>query len=237
MTSSLRDIQELVRDYLKTDPDFTDISIFTESSLDLNKDVEQALSENIGSERKGLCIVIEMLSGKVSSPNHASVIFEPAMLHFMVIENVEINRNISGTVRYGLDVAETLMAIMCNFKTSESGWEQVFVYPAAEGLDREDVPEMGVIIHHCFMRLNCGSVDETSVVATPVITYDEGGTDLVTITCSTITSTIRYTQDGTRPTSSSTLYSAPFSPTGDTVRARAFRVGWRSSLIADFVIP
>jgi hypothetical protein len=237
VTSSLRIIQDLVRDYLKTDEDFADIAVFNESSLDLNKDVEEALSEDLATgERKGLCVVIEMLSGKIANPEIKAIHFMPAMLHFMVIENVEINRNSGGNVRFGLDVAETLMAIMVNFNTAESGYEGLNVYPAGEGLDREDVPEMGVIIHHCFMRLNCGSEDNTPVVATPAITVDVN-TRTATITCATEFAEIRYTIDGSRPTRTSTLYSGAIDVSAvSNINARGYRPGFRGSLIANSII-
>ncbi len=73
---------------------------------------------------------------------------------------------------------------------------------------------------------------ELKVVA-PGITPATGGygsaqsVDLSTATPST---TIRYTLDGSEPTSSSTLYSASFNvASSSTVKAKAFRAGWTTS--------
>ena len=61
---------------------------------------------------------------------------------------------------------------------------------------------------------------------TPVFSLSSGfytGTQTLSITCPDATATIRYTTDGSDPTSSSTLYSSPISITSTTVvRAAAF---------------
>ena len=72
--------------------------------------------------------------------------------------------------------------------------------------------------------------------AKPVITYDNT-TSNVTISCTTPSSTIYYTTDGSTPTASSTEYSSPFSvisPT--TVKAIATRATFTTSSVAEFAI-
>ena len=76
---------------------------------------------------------------------------------------------------------------------------------------------------------------EPAPCATPVITYDNT-TSEVSITCSTLETTIRYTIDGTDPTTSSTLFT-PFtvsSPT--TVKAIATHAVFPSSAVAELAI-
>jgi hypothetical protein len=74
-----------------------------------------------------------------------------------------------------------------------------------------------------------------SRVPAPVITPSQGSysTSLtVTILCSAPEVTIRYTTDGTEPTSGSTLYYQPIivkSPVGLTIKAKGFRDGWVAS--------
>ena len=73
-------------------------------------------------------------------------------------------------------------------------------------------------------------------VATPTITPSGGTyTDSVSVTLATQTSgaSIRYTTNGTEPTSSSTLYTAPFTLTQScTLRAKAFLSGYNDSATA-----
>lgn len=70
-------------------------------------------------------------------------------------------------------------------------------------------------------------------VATPTFSPDAGtytGTQTVTMSCSESGVTIRYTTDGTKPTPTSTLYTAPVSVSSSlTLKARAFKTNLRSS--------
>ncbi len=70
-------------------------------------------------------------------------------------------------------------------------------------------------------------------VATPTFSL-AGGTYpsalTVTISCATSGATIRYTKDGSTPTETSTLYSAPISiTTTTTLKAKAWKSGWTAS--------
>lgn len=76
-------------------------------------------------------------------------------------------------------------------------------------------------------------VIDTPTVAAPVFTPASGVfTDSVqvTITCSDETATIRYTNDGTEPTETSTLYGSPITLTATTtLKAKAFKTDWHAS--------
>lgn len=76
-----------------------------------------------------------------------------------------------------------------------------------------------------------------NVVATPAFSPASGTTFaaslLVSISCSTADATIRYTTNGSEPTTNSTLYTAPFTlSTTTTVRAKAFKSGMIDSTTA-----
>jgi len=77
------------------------------------------------------------------------------------------------------------------------------------------------------------------VLDAPVFTPGSGTyADSVTfsLTCTTSDAQIRYTTDGTAPTETSTLYSAPVTLTAsDTVNAKAFKTNWNSSETATAV--
>ncbi|MDD5688278.1 MAG: carbohydrate-binding protein [Elusimicrobia bacterium] len=79
------------------------------------------------------------------------------------------------------------------------------------------------------------SGEAPNTVATPTISPAAGpysGSVTVTLGCATSGAEIRYTTDGTDPTSSSTLYSAPFTLTASaTVRTRAFKATMTDSSV------
>lgn len=83
---------------------------------------------------------------------------------------------------------------------------------------------------------NCKSTTEPDAVATP--TFNPPGSTYttaqsVTISCTTSDATIRYTIDGSDPSSNSTVYSSPISvSTSTTLKARADKSGWTNSNIA-----
>ncbi len=78
--------------------------------------------------------------------------------------------------------------------------------------------------------------NQTQTVATPVISPAAGtyaSTQSVTITCATSGAQIRYTTDGSEPTTSSALYSAALTvSTTTTVKAKAFKSGMNNSATA-----
>ncbi|MDD5687547.1 MAG: carbohydrate-binding protein [Elusimicrobia bacterium] len=79
------------------------------------------------------------------------------------------------------------------------------------------------------------SAEDPNIVATPTISPGAGtftGSVTVTLGCATSGAEIRYTTNGTDPTSSSTLYSAPFALTASaTVKARAFKAAMTDSSV------
>ncbi|MDD2247897.1 MAG: chitobiase/beta-hexosaminidase C-terminal domain-containing protein, partial [Proteiniphilum sp.] len=80
------------------------------------------------------------------------------------------------------------------------------------------------------------SIEMPQTVATPTFS-PSGGTytsaQSVTISCSTPGATIRYTTNGSEPTSSSTIYSRPINVSSTTtIKAKAFKDGWTPSSTA-----
>ncbi|MDD5688238.1 MAG: FG-GAP-like repeat-containing protein [Elusimicrobia bacterium] len=86
-----------------------------------------------------------------------------------------------------------------------------------------------------YIQLVLVSAETPNTVATPTISPAAGtysGSVSVTLTCATGGAEIRYTTNGTDPTSSSTLYSAPFTLTANaTVKACAFKTAMTDSSI------
>ncbi|NLV84156.1 MAG: DUF1566 domain-containing protein [Spirochaetales bacterium] len=87
-----------------------------------------------------------------------------------------------------------------------------------------------IIITFIFILIACPN-GPGATVETPVISMD--GLHMVSITCATSGATVHYTTDGSDPTTSSDVYSAPFSITHDTtVKAIAMKAGYVDSAIA-----
>ncbi|MBF0523674.1 MAG: chitobiase/beta-hexosaminidase C-terminal domain-containing protein [Deltaproteobacteria bacterium] len=84
-----------------------------------------------------------------------------------------------------------------------------------------------------------GVYNVTGTVATPTFSPASGTyttAKSVTIACATAGATIRYTTNGTDPTSSSTLYSVAINvATTTTIKAKAFKSGWADSAIGSSV--
>jgi hypothetical protein len=76
-------------------------------------------------------------------------------------------------------------------------------------------------------------------VATPTASPAPGtytSAQSVTLSCSTSSATIRYTTNGSEPTSNSTVYSSPINVSvTTTIKAKAFRSGWTDSDTGTFV--
>ncbi len=108
---------------------------------------------------------------------------------------------------------------------------------SVRGMSVSDVADWRSIVKRPKAILGATSpVVETTQVATPVIS-PVGGTysaaQTVTILCSTSGAVVRYTLDGTEPTSSSAVYSTPLSVSvTTTVKSKAFKTGMTDSATA-----
>lgn len=249
MTSFLRTIQALARDYLKTDEDFRRIAILTDDTVDISTAAETALFQDLTAanvitpaqtdilEKRGAVIIIQALGGRTPDENLQGAHFLPANLVFTVIENPGTNRATGGFGEAGLDIAETLLDVMIKFQSAEQ--PGAHFHPAERGIERSEDVENGLIIWDVFMRVNGGSQDTQAFVETPVIT--ESAPLQATITCATGGADIYYTIDESRPmfqgvgfaNNNGTLYTGPITLAGETtVKARAFKTSLRASLIA-----
>jgi hypothetical protein len=130
-------------------------------------------------------------------------------------------------------------------------WKIDAVLDTAPGATRAayeaELAEKGINsgIHTIYVNANSGSIVKTGTgnyafpcptsTATPAFSPDGGthtGSVSVTISCADEGATIRYTTDGTNPTLTSTQYTAPVTISQtQTLKARAFKTGHRSSLV------
>jgi hypothetical protein len=228
----------IVKDYLYTDEFFRPIAIVTEDKGDISADLDKALQGILpGPTGKiGLCIFIQTCSGGGPIANTPAAYNLSAKTIFVVAEMPTINRGARGTLEYGLVVAETIVAVMKNFSSSEEPnchyWDEGVVLSPPE-IDLQS----GLTLHVVTMHMHGGNVDATEVVATPVITNDGDG--FISITCATVGAEIWFTIDCSRPTHlHGTAYAggSVLVGSGVAVKARAYFTGMRASLIASLVI-
>jgi hypothetical protein len=228
-------MQAIIKDYLYTDEWFLNFAIITEDMENVPDMLDQALQGLLKSPngKSGLTILIHTLRGAGSIPNAPAAFSMNAEAIFIIAEMPAINRGAitNGTGTPALVLAETLIAVMKNFASSEipTRFREPDTAQSPPVIDADS----GLIVHAVKMLFHGGISDDTQVVAQPVISIN-ATTRQATITCTTPGAAIYYTTDGaTRPTSGATAYAAAFDASGgDYVWARAYRAGWRASTIA-----
>ncbi len=101
------------------------------------------------------------------------------------------------------------------------------------------IPFLTLAVLICILSCDKKTTEPKYPCAIPVFS-PEGGTfteaQRVSITCATSEATIRYTTNGSDPTSSSTLYSNPINiASTTTIKAKAFKSGWTDSTITSAI--
>jgi hypothetical protein len=247
--TALLSIQGLIKDYLHSDPFFRDFAIITEDDGSIETMIDKSLRGILAGPtgKVGCSIFISTLGGRSAVANTPGTFFEQVTVAFEVVEHRLINRNAnhspSGTLVAGLEVAETLAAIMKNFQTSELIPEPHF-REDDQTIEPPDVLENGCVLHTVRMITTAGNVDSTEVVGAPSISLPPAGS--ATITTGTGGNVTLYTLDGSRPAfygtgnanNVGTVYSGPVAVgAGTTIKARSFHTGMlkRGSLISSAV--
>jgi hypothetical protein len=250
MSTALITLQTLVKDYILTDPFFRDFAVVTEDESSIESSIEKSLRGVLAgaSGKVGCSIFISTMSGSKPVPNNPATYFEEVTVVFEVVEHRLINRNAShspsGTLIPGLQVAETLAAVMKNFQTSELTPEPHF-YEQDQTIGPPQVADTSVVIHPVRFTTTAGNVDNTVVVGPPGLSIAGG---FATITTGTGGDVTLYTTNGSRPAfygndnahNVGTVYTSPVGVgAGITVKARSFHTGMakRGSLISSAVAP
>jgi hypothetical protein len=161
-------------------------------------------------------------AGKVATPT-----FSPVAGTYSSAQSVSISCSTSGaTIRYTTDGADPTSSspIYTDPILVGSGSVTVKARAFKDGMTDSDIASATYTI-------------QLPQVATPTFFLAPGffpSAMSVYISCNTSGATIRYTLDGSTPTSSSTVYTDPISVTSGsvTIKARAFRSGWTDSDVA-----
>jgi hypothetical protein len=164
----------------------------------------------------------------IQLPQVATPTFSPAAGTYSSAQSVSISCSTSGaTIRYTTDGADPTSSspIYTNPISVTSGSVTVKARAFKSGWNDSEVASATY------------TIQLPQQVATPTFspapdTYSSAQS--VTISCSTSDATIRYTLDGSTPTSSSTVYTNPISvgSSSVTVKARAFKDGMTDSNVA-----
>lgn len=249
--TALITIQALVKDYLQSDPFFADFAIVTEDEASIETAIDKSLRGMLAGPtgKVGCSVFISAMSARAPVPNIPGTFFEQVEIVFEVVEHRLINRNAShsppGTLIPGLQVAESLAAIMKHFGTTELTPEPHF-WEQDSTIGPPEPGDSGIVVHPVRLWCAAGNTDSTVVCGIPSIAAPAGG--FVTITAGTGSDVTLYTTNGKRPAyfgvdnanNVGTLYVAPFAVSaGQTVLARSFHSNMtkRGSLIAQRVIP
>lgn len=106
---------------------------------------------------------------------------------------------------------------------------------SANGIKIYHLKESGYNVRYYSLKCTVTEKDDDPTVVKPVQLSDAGyfiDTKEITMSCATDGASIYYTNDGTNPTSSSTLYTAPFNITATTtIKAIAIKAGMENSEI------
>lgn len=229
------DLQKDVAMRIKADPFFVAVPVMTDREENIGAHIQTALNvinpAPDGSELSGACcIVMQPFANDFQSEIPGGPL--AYMVSILCLEHLVLNRDQNnGTGKSVREMAERLHKLFKHYTASGlfSNFvpQDPFITDASDEIARALQDDM---LRGVEVRFGTRSFDDVEYkkVATPVITYAGGQ---VSITCSTASSSIYYTQDRSTPAptainANSTAYTAPFTPTaGALVRAGAFRAG------------
>ena len=216
MSLSLETLQNDLVGYLNADPYFVDIPVLDVAQGVVDSDVEQALKVfNSKGSKVGTCVLVFMPTAKSPTPN----VYPPKLdlaIEVRVFECPLINRADGGCGKTAEAICATIAGLVHHWCAGPGvlTMDQNFLAPVVE-----KSPELAG--YSLFFSVPLILTAATKV-AQPRITNSAGS---ISMTCSTSGATIRYTTDGTFPSTSATAYSAPFSTpaAGTLIRAVAHK--------------
>lgn len=231
-------VPALVRDFLQTSEDLRDVPMVCITDRGVADQMMMALAGALpgpGNKVGGTLLIacaagagpIENIPAAFNDANQLLLVF-----YEMPVINHDWTRDDSLRIA-GPDFIAACIAMLKRFRSVEAGFENLHFREARPPMDFPEVePDTGLVLHRGRLLWAGGVEDNTATVATPVITIDHD-TGLATITCETLSATITYTTDGSRPDWRSNAYGSPVDVSAvDVIRARAHRTGFHSSLIA-----
>jgi hypothetical protein len=188
MSSILKGIQQGCADQLAATPYFSNVTIITEQTGDIENAIQTALA------KLGICVIVITPTANAAFPNYLKPYFNDIKIICRTVENVILNRSTSGTGKQASEVAEMVAVTLHQFEPL--GISEVVVL---------DTPSITIAPGGTVGKLLCydvrfktaGGFDYTiNQVATPVIAFSG---DTFALSCSTPGAAIFYTTDGSTP--------------------------------------
>jgi hypothetical protein len=146
MSDRLLDLQHAIKSFLDSKEFFSNsravtpvpIPVVTEDTADVESTVNQAVAQ-----MSGLCVLVRVPGGRIPSGDHATPVYEPAMVHIRVYENPTTNRAIGGTYQPACKVGDAIVRLLYG-RTMEGFNDPLVPKSRAWGTD-EDVPFYDIV--------------------------------------------------------------------------------------------
>lgn len=205
-------IQEELADRLRADDFFSDITVLTERSGQIQNKIDIALKVVTSQDGKiGIAVVVGGFDADVDGADAPGPHFSNSTTDISIIENVTFNEGEQGTKKPAVDVALRVAQVLHHYRPEGIG-QTVFMTgkDVIEHLGEVRPGEIGYSVE-IFIPLDNDILDK---VLAPVITPDAGAVPLqITIVTPTAGADIFHTIDDSYPSAkntNATLYSSPF---------------------------
>ena len=231
--SLIETIQREVADQIAADGFFLNIPVLVESLGDSASQIERALGPvNTQGGKVGAAVVVTTPTANVSWPEVGGPFFDEIPITVLVAVNPVTNNDPeAGTGASALAICEEVCSMLHQFYPHSANGPIVAERPtitrAPNGGDDE-----AIIQYLCRFKTLGGIQNVLPQVTTPSV---HSASDEYTLSCATPGAAIFYTTDGSNPNPrTSTLYTAPFASSGQSVATRAWLAGYLASEILSF---
>jgi hypothetical protein len=225
--------QQDLADRLAADEYFSDITVLTERTADLDNTIARALKLlTVKGSKIGVAVVVGLFTADADQPNVPGPTFSNASTRVTVFENPLINGGATGTGKAAVDIAARVAQVLHHYLAGGIG--QTCLVAGEDAI--QPVPasqlEIGTIAYQVRVdtALDSAVLDKVAPVA---IAAAGAGPVAITLTCGTSGAAIYYTLDRSYPWSggtTATLYTTPFNvSTAALLRAVAHKTGMAAS--------
>lgn len=227
--SILESLQREIADQLSADSFFAHIPVLVESLGDLTSEIARALGPvtEVGG-KSGAVVIVTTPTADASWPDVGGPFFDDIPIAILIAVNPLVNNDSgAGTGQSALTIAEQVCEDLHQFFPLSANGPVVPQKPTiVRGPNPEGKENESIIQYLVHFKTMGGLRNPLPQCATPTSLHSGS----YTLSCSTPGAAIFYTTDGTNPTPrAASLYSAPLSVSGVTLKARAWLAGFTAS--------